>query len=76
VAKGKRETAQQISDEKVAKIRADIARWKPGLFAAEVNQRPACQCGLSEHYITGNRGYTRYGIPSLECHRHPRKEEA
>lgn len=70
MAKGKRETANELSDEKVAKIRSDIARWRAGLFATEVDQQPACQCGLSEHYITGNRGYSRYGVPSLVCHRH------
>ncbi|WP_190329521.1 hypothetical protein [Streptomyces venezuelae] len=62
------------AEAETARIRADIARWKPGLFAAEVNPKPACQCGLSEHYLTGNRGYTRHGVPTSQCHRHPRKD--
>lgn len=74
MAKGKRPTANEISDQALARIRADITRWQPGLFAAEVDQQPACQCGLSEHYITGNRGYTRHGIPSLVCHRHGKEQ--
>lgn len=65
--------AYREAEALTTKIRADLGRWKPGLFAAEVAPPPACQCGLSEHYITGNRGYSRYGEPSLVCHRHPEK---
>jgi hypothetical protein len=73
MAKGKRKSAGEISDEALAKIRADIARWKPGLFAAEVAAGPACVCGLAEHYTVGNRGYTKHGVPSGVCHRHGEK---
>lgn len=65
MAKSKRETAQQISDEKVAKIRADIARWSAGLWAQEVAPGPACACGL-----------TRADGPVKQCHRHRKEQDA
>lgn len=70
MAKGKRESANEISDEKVAKIRADIAEWEPGLWAQQIAYGPACACGLSDRYIQGNRGYSKHGIPTKECQRH------
>lgn len=73
MAKGKRVSANEISDEKVAKIRADIAEWRPGLWAQQVAPGPACECGLSARYIEGNRGYSKHGVPTKECHRHKEK---
>lgn len=49
MAKGKRETANEISDEKVAKIRADIAVWEAGLWAKQIAYGPACICGLGRN---------------------------
>ncbi|MEU6674818.1 hypothetical protein [Streptomyces sp. NPDC046925] len=54
----------QEAEAEKAKIRADIARWQPGLWAQEVAPGPACTCGLA-----------REGGPDITCHRHPRKEE-
>lgn len=34
----------------------------------------ACQCGLSEEYIKGNKMYAKHGIPSGECYRHGTNE--
>ena len=64
MARGKRHTANEISDEALACIRADIARWRPGLFAAEVAPKHACICGLA-----------RPGAPPKHCYRHGRRDE-
>lgn len=64
MAKGKRESAGEISDEKVAVIRADIAIWKAGLWAELVAPGPACLCGLA-----------RPGAPPKECQRHPEGDQ-
>ncbi len=58
-------------------VRAAItADWQvdPEIFARAT--AAGCTCGLSERYITGNRGYSKHGIPTRECARHPgRKSE-
>lgn len=57
-------------------VRAAItADWQvdPEIFARAT--AAGCTCGLSERYITGNRGYSRHGIPTLECARHPKEGE-
>jgi hypothetical protein len=46
MVKGKRETAGAISEEKLSKIRTDIAEWEAGLWAELVAPGPACVCGL------------------------------
>lgn len=35
-----------VSDEMVKKIKADLARETPGLWARENNYKPGCTCGL------------------------------
>ncbi|WP_157868965.1 hypothetical protein [Streptomyces atriruber] len=42
-----------------ARVREQIARWRPGLWAAEVAPGPSCVCGLRTEDT---------------CQRHPRKE--
>lgn len=54
------------------KRRAEIvADWQrdPDILARKY--APGCTCGLSERYITGNRGYSKHGIPTMDCPRHP-----
>lgn len=51
-----------------------IARYSAGLWANEVGYTGACLCGMSEHYIEGNRGYAKHGVPSGLCPVHPEKE--
>jgi hypothetical protein len=60
-----------ISPERAAEIASDAqsgTNWA-ALYAGE----PACACGLSDRYITGNRGYTKHGIPTGRCERHDGK---
>lgn len=76
----------ELDDETVARIRAALKRWKPGLWADEVNTPgaelpgitsagPACSCGLSARYIETNvRVPTCGGAPVFECQRHPVKD--
>lgn len=71
MARAKKKAASDEHDlAMMAKIRADIAQWKPGLWAEIVAYGPACICGISEDYIEGNRGYTKHGIPTGKCERH------
>lgn len=52
---GRRAKEKVATDpEVVDRIRRDLARWRPGLWAEELHYGPACVCGL--------RG--------SECHRH------
>lgn len=57
-------------------VRAAItADWQadPEIFTRAT--AAGCTCGLSERYITGNRGYSKHGIPTMECPRHPNGSE-
>lgn len=74
MAKGKRASANEISPELVAAIKADIERWHAGKWAAESGLKPACVCGLTDRYIEGNRGYSKHGVPTKECERHKSHE--
>lgn len=59
-----------ILDERRAEITAD---WQvdPEIYARTT--AAGCTCGLSERYITGNRGYSKHGIPTMKCARHPKE---
>lgn len=48
MARRKRESEQSrtLPDLVVARIRASLDRWRPGLWAEENGYGPACTCGL------------------------------
>lgn len=66
----------EIDPAMLQKIRDDIADWWPGKWAERVASGPACQCGLSRHYIEANAPYTTHGKPLYICQRHPESGEA
>lgn len=66
MAKGKRKGANELPPEVVARIREDIARWRPGLWAEEVSHGPACICGLPLRLWLAEGG----GIPKGYCEQH------
>lgn len=55
--------------ELIAAIRADIARWRPGLWAEEVAYGPACLCGAGERTLQAARALGP-GNPIGRCQRH------
>lgn len=60
MAKSKRVGANELSPAVVERIRADIERQRPGLWAEENDYGPACCCGLRK---------------SIRCYRHPEGSE-
>lgn len=62
----------RLPDEVMERIRADVARWKPGLWAAEVGAQPPCLCGTKEPTLRWAKGAATLGEPSGFCQRHQR----
>lgn len=48
-----------------------VATWQQDPDILSKKYAPGCTCGLSERYITGNKGYSKHGVPTMECPRHP-----
>jgi len=48
-----------------------VAEWQKDPEILSRKYAPGCVCGLSERYIKGNRGYSKYGVPTMDCPRHP-----
>lgn len=62
MAAKRRTPANELPDDVVARIRASIAEWAPGLWAERVNYGPTCKCGMPEQALTNNPAF-----PSVKC---------
>lgn len=56
----------ELDAETVARIRADIARWRPGVWAEENDYGPQCRCGAIAATWPAEGG----GTPNGKCERH------
>ncbi|MBD3004869.1 hypothetical protein [Streptomyces sp. 5-10] len=54
--KSKKELSEEEEARVIEKVRADLAEYRPGIWAEKVNYGPACVCGLRRDVV---------------CHRHP-----
>lgn len=61
----------RIPESRLREIRESVRRADSVGWGALVGYGPACQCGLGDHYIAGNRGYSQHGIPTKHCYLHP-----
>lgn len=70
MGKAARKMGPTDDPEVLAKIRADLERWRPGLWAEENAYGPACVCGAGERTLMAARALGS-GDPTGECYRHP-----
>lgn len=56
--------------EVVDKIRRDLERWRPGLWAEEVDYGATCICGAGERTLAAAKALGP-GKPEGRCARHP-----
>lgn len=68
---GRRAKEKVATDpELIARIRRDLERWQPGLWAEELAYGPACICGAGARTLAAAKALGP-GKPEGRCVRHP-----
>jgi hypothetical protein len=61
----------EVDEATLAKIRADIARWYPGIWSSH---GPVCHCGLKWETLTNNAKVPTVQCKPMRCPRHEQRD--